>query len=97
MENKWSTLFFIGMAHLFLGGTLILVTAFARQKDRRTQTLTVARMATVTRLIPVTNDTFDTPNMYGSSKAMTVTRMATATRLILVTVETFDRPNMYGS
>ena len=63
-----SPLFFIGVAHLLLEGTLILVTV----------------------------DTFDTPNMYGSSKTMTVTGMATATRLIPVTIETFDRQIRYG-
>ena len=52
--------------------------------------MTVKRMATATRLIPVTVDTFDTPQRCESSKSMTVTRMATATRLIPVTVDTFD-------
>ena len=49
------------------------------------KTMTVTRMATATRLIPVTVDTFHT-----SSKTMTTTRMATAARLIPVTVDTFD-------
>ena len=52
--------------------------------------MTVTRMATATRLIPVTVDTLDTPYMSGSSKTMTDTRMATAARLIPVTVDTFD-------
>ena len=53
--------------------------------------MTITRMATATRLIPVTVDTFDTPQRYESSKTRTVTRMATATRLILVTVDTCDK------
>ena len=53
------------------------------------KTMTVTRMATATRLIPVTVDTFDTPTKCESSKTMTVTRIATAT-LIPVTVDTFD-------
>ena len=51
--------------------------------------MTVTRMVTATRLIPVTVDTFDTPQRYENSTTMTVTRMATATRLIPVTVDTF--------
>ena len=54
-------------------------------------------MATATRLIPVTVDTFDTPQRYESSQTMTDTWMATATRLILVTVDTFDTPQRYES
>ena len=37
--------------------------------------MTVTRMATATRLIPVTVGTFDTPKMYESTKTMTNTRM----------------------
>ena len=58
--------------------------------------MTARRMATAARLIPVTVDTFDTPNMYGSSKAMTATRMATAARLIPVTVDAFDTQIKHG-
>ena len=52
--------------------------------------MTIARMATVTRLIPVTVDTVDTPKRCESSKTPTVTGMATATSLIPVTVDSFD-------
>ena len=54
--------------------------------------MTVTRMATAARLIPVTVDTFDTPNVYGFSKNDDNYGMATATRLIPVTVDILDTP-----
>ena len=59
--------------------------------------MTVTRMATATRLIPMTVGIFDTPKQDESSKTITVTRMVTATRLIPVLVDIFDMPKKDGS
>ena len=59
--------------------------------------MTVTRMATATRLIPVTVDTFDTPQRCENSKSMTVTRMATATGLIPATVDILTRKYDMGA
>ena len=50
----------------------------------------MTRMLTLTRLIPVTVDTFYTQTTCESPKTKTVARMATLTPLIPVTVDTFD-------
>ena len=49
--------------------------------------MTVTRIAAAASLIPVTVDTFDTPNEYESSKTLTITGMATAIRLIPLTTK----------
>ena len=52
---------------------------------RNPKTMTVTWMVTLTRLIPVTVDTFDAPKRCQNPKTMTVTWTVTLTRLIPVT------------
>ena len=65
--------------------------------QKTSKTMTVARMATATRLILVPADAFGTPKRHESSKTMTVARMAIATRLIFVPADTFHTPKKHES
>ena len=57
--------------------------------------MTITKMATLSRLSPMTVDTFDTEAKCESSRTLKTTDMATPTRLIPVSVHAFDAQRRY--